>query len=255
MRKRFFIPGLTAVALLACVTALAQQATRPLAPSRKTVWSLVLGAPLAAQPGAPEFRAYACGSKGGPPRARLENFGEFARCAPEPDGLHEVYFEYDDELEYIARARNLPYEINRWAGTVEMTYPLVVSALFNAQGELRGVRLVTDSRPDARIEVNAADRASRAEAYLLGAKMAARFDIDGQRDCRSAPPATGESPVGSLFVKLDCNKLDAGAGRRYVLQVRMLRKPGQSDRDPRVPSQLTTGQFESSARLEIYVAP
>src|SRR4029079_19602582 len=52
----------------------------------------------------------------------------------EPDGLHEVYFEYDDELEYIARARDADREITRWAGTTEVSFPVVVSALFDSAG-------------------------------------------------------------------------------------------------------------------------
>jgi hypothetical protein len=68
-----------------------------------------------------------------------------------------------------------------------------------------------------------------------------------------SPPGEGESPVGALFVKLDCERTDAAAGRVYTLSVRLLRKPGQSGRDPRLPTRLTKGEFESSARLEILV--
>src|SRR5262249_47294218 len=64
---------------------------------RATVWDLRLGEPAAAQPKPDEFRGFACGSNGGPPRLKLAGWSEFARCAAEPGGLREVYFEYDDE--------------------------------------------------------------------------------------------------------------------------------------------------------------
>ena len=125
------------------------------------------------------------------------------------------------------------------------------SALFDAPGVLRAIRMVTDPRPDYRRDVTEADTRKRAEAYKFGGVMAARFDIDAARDCRSSPAAGGESPVGGLFVKLDCDKLDADQKRRFILTVRMLRKPGQTDRDPRNPGQLTVGQFDSWAMLEV----
>ncbi len=64
---------------------------------RASVWDLRLGQTIAAQPAAGEFRAFACGSNGGPPRARLDGWSDFRRCKAGADGLHEVYFEYDGE--------------------------------------------------------------------------------------------------------------------------------------------------------------
>src|SRR5262249_25619808 len=127
--------------------------------------------------------------------------------------LHEVYFEYDDEYEYIARARDLPREIARWAGTTETGFPVVTSALFDLDGVLKVIRIVTDPRPDYRNEATEAEIKKRADAYLLGGVMASRFDIDPTHDCVSLPPAEGESAVGSLFVKQSCEKVDQAAGR------------------------------------------
>src|SRR3954470_21744166 len=131
---------------------------------RNTVWDIKLGAHVSAQPAPHEFKILACGSNGGPPRRQLAGWGEFGRCRAEPNGLHEVYFEYDDELEYIARARDLEREITRWAGTTEVNFPVVVSALFNREGILKGVRLVTDARPDHRNDVTEANVKKRADA-------------------------------------------------------------------------------------------
>lgn len=246
-----FSPRAFLLALLcACATCATAQE-----PARKNIWDLRLGAPAALQPPAIEFRGYACGAKGGPPRRQLQGFQDFARCPAEENGLREVYFEYDDELEYIARARDLDRDISRYAGTVEYGYPVMTSALFDEAGVLRGLRLITDARSDYRKDVSEADTRKRANAFQFGGVMANRFEIEPKQHCQSLPPAEGESAVGSTFVKLDCERTDAAQRRRYALSVRMLRKAGQTDRDPRVPSQLTTGQFESSARLDIYETP
>jgi len=237
------------VLLLTCSAAPAQELRRA------TVWDLKLGQPISAQPSTDEYRGFACGSNGGPPRRRLAGWSEFALCPAEPSGLHEVYFEYDDELEYIARARDLDREVARWAGTTENGFPVITSALFDAGGVLKGVRLVTDARPEHRIETNDADLAARTEAYLFGGRMAGRFDIDAKRDCTALEPAEGETPVGDRFVKQACERTDADQHRKVVLRVNYFRKPGQSAFNPQMPTQLTQGQFESSARLEVFDSP
>src|SRR6516162_950056 len=111
---------------LASSTAAGQESLR-----RATIWDLKVGQPIPAQPSPDEFRGFACGSNGGAPRQPLTGWKDFARCRAEPNGLHEVYFEYDDELEYIARAKDIDREITRWAGTTEALFPVVVSALFD----------------------------------------------------------------------------------------------------------------------------
>jgi hypothetical protein len=219
---------------------------------RATVWDLRLGQPIAAQPSRDEFRGFACGSNGGAPRQRLTGWSDFARCGAEPSGLHEVYFEYDDEYEYIARAKDLDREVARWAGTTELGFPVVVSALFDGAGVLKGIRAVTDSRPDHRIDIADADLRKRDDAYLFGGRMASRFDIDAKRDCTALAAAEGESEVGGLFVKQSCERVDTEHRRKIVLRVNFFRKPGQSAFNPQMATQLTQGQFESSARLEVF---
>jgi hypothetical protein len=232
---------------LACSTATGQESLR-----RATIWDLKVGQPISAQPSPDEFRGFACGSNGGAPRQPLTGWKDFARCRAEPDGLHEVYFEYDDELEYIARAKDIDREITRWAGTTEALFPVVVSALFDDGSVLRGVRMLTDSRPDHRDDVTEADLRKRADAYLLGGILASRFNITPARDCMALPLEEGESAIGALYVKQNCELRDAATGRRIVLNVRYFRKKGQSGVNPQLPTQLTEGQFESSTRLEIY---
>ena len=218
---------------------------------RASVWDLKLGQPISAQPSPNEFRGFACGSNGGPPRQRLAGWSDFARCGAEPSGLREIYFEYDDEYEYIARARDLDREVARWAGTTELTFPVIVSALFDAKGVLKGFRAVTDSRPDHRVDTTDADLRKRNDAYLFGGSMASRFNIDAKRDCVALAPAEGESEVGGLFVKKSCELIDPEHRRKIVLRVNFFRKPGQSAFNPQMTTQLTQGQYESSARLEV----
>src|SRR5262245_25703722 len=125
---------------------------------RATVWDLKLGQPISAQPSADDFQGFACGANGGPPRRQLTGWSDFKHCPYEANGLREVYFEYDDEQEYVARAKNLSREIVRWAGTVEAGFPVMVSALIDDQGVVRGIRVVTDPRPDHRTDVIEANR-------------------------------------------------------------------------------------------------
>lgn len=246
MSGRRLFPILVATAYMFAAPAAAQPA------GRATIWDLKLGAPIAEQPPAEAFRAFACGSNGGAPRAPLTGWAGFRRCPPEADGLREVYFEYDDELEYIARARDDERAISRWAGTHEVTFPVAVSALFDDGGVLRGIRMVTDARPEHRNDITEANRKKRDEAYTLAGVMASRFNVDAVRDCQVLPPAEGESPVGDLFIKRVCARTDGG--RRIVIRASLYRKAGQSAYNPQLPTQLTQGQFESSARLEIYQA-
>jgi hypothetical protein len=218
---------------------------------RATIWDLKIGQPIAAQPTPDDFGSFACGANGGPPRQPLSGWSDFMRCPAEPGGLHEVYFDYDDEYEYVARARGLPREIARWAGTTEAGFPVMASALFDDAGVLRAIRIVTDPRPDYRKDATEADLQKRAGAYLFGAVMAARHGIEAARDCASLPAAEGESAVGSLFVKLACELTDRTRGLTILLRTSYFRKPGQSGVNPQLPTQLTQGQYESSARLEI----
>jgi hypothetical protein len=218
---------------------------------RATIWDLKLGQPIAAQPAAGEFGNFACGANGGPPRRPLGGWSDYMRCAAEPGGLHEVYFEYDDEYELVARARNLPREVARWAGTTEAGFPIMASALLDDAGVLRAIRIVTDSRPDYRNDTTEANLTKRYGAYQLGGVMAARHGIEAARDCKSLPAAEGESAVGGLFVKLTCDMTDKQRGIRILLRTSYFRKPGQSGVNPQLPTQLTVGQFESSARIEI----
>ena len=90
-------------------------------PTRLEVWDLRLGSQIEQLPD--EFIDYACGTNGGPPSTPLNGWREVRRCRPEPNGLREVYFRYDDELEYWAKANNLLPQMEQYSGTKTYGFP------------------------------------------------------------------------------------------------------------------------------------
>src|SRR5688572_28110797 len=70
-----------------------------------------------------EFIDPACGSNGGPHGAPLAGFADFLQCTPEPGGLREVAFIYDDTLEYVAQAVRNPALVARYRTTVVNQQP------------------------------------------------------------------------------------------------------------------------------------
>ena len=225
---------LAAAALIVLGAALgrAEQPPRP-----ADIWSLKFGTPASALP-AKDFIDYACGSDGGPPQQPLAGWSDYAKCPPEPSGLREVYFRYDDELEYWARAHRSRTLIAQYAGTKVLDFPVVVSGLFDTVGTLAGLRIVTDPR---------ASPQDRKQGYTLTNFFKARYGSEGW-NCADTPPAPGETPVGNLYINQRWTKL-ANGGMRVVLETKFLRRPGQAEFSS--SGKLTVGQFESSTRLEL----
>ena len=206
-------------------------------PTRHEIWDIKLGAKIDALPD--DFIDYACGTNGGPPGMPLAGWREARRCRPEAGGLREVYFRYDDELEYWAKANNLLQQMAQYSGTKTYGFPVTVSALIDEGGTLRGIRLVSDPRGDSQ---------NRDEAYLLRNFLTARFGRDGWT-CETLLPEEGETPVDGIYVKERCRK-EIDATTTASLSTRHLRKSGQSRFDPHTGRE-TTGQFESTVRFEL----
>jgi hypothetical protein len=226
------------IVMLCCAALLAPggSVVAQVRPSRAEVWDLALGTAAEALPDA--FSDYACGTNGGPPSTPLKNFRDFRRCRPEQSGLREVYFRYDDELEYWAKANDLPMEVEKYSGTKTYGFPVVVSALFADSGVLAGLRIVSDPRDTSR---------PREDAYSLRNFLTARFGRDGW-DCKDMPREDGEEPVGRTFIKQQCRKSTDG-NQSFDLTTHYFRKPGQRQFDIRTDRQ-TEGQFESLVRFE-----
>ena len=232
------LPSLAAAFLLCASSAFSAPGNRAGdRPTRLEVWDLRLGSQIEQLPD--EFIDYACGTNGGPPSTPLNGWREVRRCRPEASGLREVYFRYDDELEYWAKANNLLPQMAQYSGTKTYGFPVTVSALIDDSGALRGIRLVSDPRGDTQ---------NRDEAYLLRNFLTARFGRDGWA-CESLSPEDGETPVDDIFVKERCRK-DLETKTVASLTTRHLRKAGQSQFDPRTGRE-TAGQFESTVRFEL----
>jgi hypothetical protein len=229
---RFFAGPALASLLFAPAPAAAQDR-----PARLEVWDIALGSRVEQLPD--EFVDHACGTNGGPPSLPLDGFGAFRRCRAELTGLREVYFRYDDELEYWAKANNIADQMEQFSGTKTYGFPVIVSALIDAEGVVNGIRIVSDPRDTSQ---------NRDEAYFLRNFLTARFGRDNWA-CQDLPLESGETAVDGIFVKQRCRK-EIDAHTSVSLDTRYLRKAGQSRLDPRTGRE-TAGQFESMVRFEL----
>jgi hypothetical protein len=229
---------LSITALLATCFASAAAQAQPLPPK---IWDIKLGAPVGELP-LSEFVDPACGTNGGPPARVLKGFDEFAQCPAEPStGLHEVWFRYDDEMEYVARARRSGVLIRQYEANSLAGQPITTSFLIDDAGRVQGYRIVNDPRADAGTRINAFNIAD----LLRG--------IAGMGiPCTDLPPAEGERPINDVFIKTLCESKTADKVVR--LESRRYYKPGQYAVDPN-ENRAIENQFESSARLEVYRPP
>jgi len=185
------------------------------------------------------FGDLACGSNGGTPRQAIDEWSDFRKCRPEPSGLYEVSARFDDQHEYIGRAIDDPLYAQGRLGTRVAGHPVILSVLFDKDGVLRGIRMVSDPRGSIM---------ERRMAHMLRLAIINRYEPDGW-NCTEFPPAAGETPVGGgVFIKQRCEKRTPE--RDLNVEARFLRKPGQSDVNP-TTGEATTGQFESWTRFEL----
>ena len=228
--RAFAHPTVVALAVFPTTATLGQQPP-------PSIFELQLGTPVRELP-EEEFVDPACGTNGGPPGLRLDGFEAFARCRPKASGLREIWFRYDDELEYIARAARDPDAIEHNNAMLMLGQPVILSLLVDPAGLLQGFRISTD--PHAEEEV-------RATAYTLAAAFRARFGAEGWT-CNDLPPAAGETPVAGTFAKQLCRK--AADGQEITVESRRYYKSGQAPTDPN-SGLATVNQFESAARIEV----
>jgi hypothetical protein len=185
------------------------------------------------------FGDLACGSNGGPPRQAIGGWTEFRKCRPEASGLYEVYAPFDDEQDYVARAIDDPMYAQGKVGTRVAGHPVILSVLFDTEGVLRGIRMVSDPRGSPM---------ERRMAHMLRLAIINRYEPEGW-NCTDFPPAPGETPVGGgVFIKQRCEK--TMPGKTLTVETHFLRKPGQAGVDP-ATGEATQGQFESWTRFEI----
>jgi hypothetical protein len=185
------------------------------------------------------FVDFACGSNGGPPRLRLDDWSGYGKCRAEEDGLHEVYVRFDDEDEYIGRAIDDPLYAGQKNGTRVAGHAVILSVLFDDDGVLRGLRFVSDPRRGI---------VERRMARLLRLAIINRYG-PANWVCTDFPAAEGETAVGGIFLKQRCVK--ATPERYLTVEAHFFRKPGQKEVDPQTGEE-TQGQYESWTRFELY---
>jgi hypothetical protein len=229
------LTGVAAVALGLGLGAVdAQNASAP------KIWDIKLGTPIAALP-LDNFVEPACGTNGGPPSRVLANFAAFAQCPVErTTGLHEVWFRYDDEMEYVARARRSEIMVRQYRANSLAGQPIITSLLIDDAGVVQGYRVVNDARIEGGTRIAAF---GLADVFKGIAGMGL--------DCTDLPLAEGEKPIDDWFMKQNCEKV--ADGRVVKIEARRYYKVGQAAVD--VDNRVTENQFESSARIEVYRQP
>lgn len=202
------------------------------------IWDIKLGTAVGTLP-LDQFVDPACGTNGGPAGRTLKGFDDFAQCAVEKTtGLHEVWFRYDDEMEYVGRARRSDIMTRQFQANALAGQPIVTSLLIDDAGRVQGYRIVNDPRVESAIRLAAFGLAELFKG-IAGPGLV----------CIDLPAAAGERPIDDWFVKETCE--NNSAGRTVRIEARRYYKAGQYAVDPN-DNRLTENQFKSSARLEVY---
>ena len=234
-----FLRGSTFAVAVAALAAIVPASAQDDEPIRKEIFDLDLGMNVDDLDDL-WFQEYGCGDNGGPPLLTLAGWSDFRKCGVDEFGLFEIYFRYDDEVEYWARAHALPTRIELYSGTTAYSHPLIISVLVDNDGVIRVVRMITDWREELRF---------REAAWRLERFVRPRYRI-GDEFCQDLEQLEGETDVGGLYIKRRCEKKD-GKGRLIVIQTHLFRKPGQLAFDPHTLLP-TEGEFESLVRVEIW---
>jgi hypothetical protein len=207
------------------------------------IWDVQIGQPVTAVSDS-VAAIIACGTNGGPTSIELKSFGDWEKCTPEPTGLREIAFTYDDEQDYIARALELEFRALA-GGTSMYAHPVVVSMLVDDNGVTQGIRVITDDRANDR---------DRRMAVVLSKNLQARFS-PWNLQCREIPMKEGEQPVGSTFIHDSCTGTNPdGSGQRVLIEGSYLRKKGQEGLNLDT-QQVNTGYWESKTRMEVLNPP
>jgi hypothetical protein len=207
-----------------------------------SIWEVALGQPVSLIP-EDKVSEIACGTNGGPPAQPLAAFDDFATCQPEPSGLHEVAFSYDDEQDFIALALEAEYKFLK-GGTSIFAHPVVVSLLVDQAGIVQGRRIVTDDRISDR---------ERRTAVTLIRNFKARYSHWGLT-CADVPMREREQPVGNQFIHELCTGTAPDGKSRVAIDASYLRKKGQQAINLETQT-INKGYFQSQTRYEEVLTP
>lgn len=239
--RRLMVLAVAAAGAAVATPAIAQNPGVSITPAF-SIWDVKLGQPVSQIPD-PQVVNVSCGTNGGPPSTPLKSVNDSAKCPPEASGLREVYFQYDDEQDYIAKALDLEYRVLQ-GGTSIYAHPVIVSALVDDKGFVRGIRITTDDR------ASAFDRRS---GVSLATNLKTRFD-DWKLDCQKVPPKEGEAGLGQHFIHDLCTGEDPALGERVRIEGTYLRRKGQAPIN-RETQTVTPNNFESKTRFELVQIP
>ena len=231
-----------AMALPAPSPALAQAEAKLNYVPEFTIWDVKFGDPITQIP-LSAVALVACGTNGGPPSIALKDFTEFAKCPAEASGLHEVFFTYDDEQDYIARALEDEYRFAQ-GGTSIYAHPVVFTVLVDEGGIARGIRIVTDERASER---------DRRVAVRLADNLKGRFS-PWSPVCEDIPATDGQLPVGSIFIHQICTAEDPDGTTTLRLEAAYFRKKGQTSISLET-QKVQKNYFQSATRLEVVQLP
>jgi hypothetical protein len=190
------------------------------------------------------YDRFACGNNGNLPLQAISGWTEYAKCAPDENGLHEVVVEFGNSTERLSQLFHEQYDEELWlqpfGGTRVANFPVVMSLLFDENGVSRGFRAVTDSRAETR---------DRSKAYLLRFRVYSHYGSDGW-GCENFKPRFGRTPVGTNYVDEVCTK--SVDGKFVRVEGHAFRKPGQTGVD--MTGMFAPGEFESQTRWEAWDA-
>ncbi|MCW5696451.1 MAG: pentapeptide repeat-containing protein [Bauldia sp.] len=235
-RARTAVAALLLGCTVTATTALAQSPPVPM-----EIFHITLGTSIYAVDEA-DFWNFACGTNGGPPALPLAGFSAFMSCRPEESGLREVYFEYDDERLYWAKAHRYTETVAAMgAGTRVYGIDAILSVLIDEDGIVEGWRIVADPRPDF---------VPHDRLFQFGYLALYQFGGEDDWECTDYPPADGRESVDGLFVDRECFQSEGDVERR--VRIEHYRKPGQTRFNPD-NQRLNVGSFSlfSAARLDI----
>ena len=207
-----------------------------------TIWDVKFGEPISQIPES-ATALIACGTNGGPPSTPLRDFSEFATCPAEPSGLHEVFFTYDDEQDYIARAMEEEYRFVQGGSSI-YAHPVVFTVLVDDAGLARGIRIVTDERASER---------DRRVAMRLADNLKGRYR-DWSPDCADVPATDGQLPVGQIFIHEICTGSSPSADATMRIEATYFRKKGQTSINLET-QKVQRNYFQSATRLEVVQKP
>ena len=140
----------------------------------------------------------------------LVGWSDFRKCPRDSTGLRSVGFRFNDRLNDLAQVNE------KYQGTKVAGHPVVLTLLIDEGGTIDGLRIDTD--PQARLFW-------RKKAHLLALVVKNRYGEEGW-ECHDIEPSGGETAVGGLFIKKQCEKI--AGHRRLQLDQRLYRRPGQS---------------------------